>query len=170
MVYGETGVMPLKLDVQCRIIPYWSKLVYPTTNNLSSKLYAVALSYFQHSISNKFIWLENVKNVLISCGFSGFWDMHTPNRNWLIKATKQKLIDLFLNEWKFQTDNNASYYKYRLFKTQFCFEKYLVNVPAKFRKYLVKFRTRNHVLPVKTGRWRRIPREKRLFMSFRYWR
>ena len=90
MVYGETGVMPLKLDVQCRIISYWSKLVYPTTNNLSSKLYAVALSHFQHSISNKFIWLENVKNILISCGFSGFWDMHTfPNRNWLIKATKQ---------------------------------------------------------------------------------
>ena len=48
MVYGETGVMPLKLDVQCRIISYWSKLIYPTSNNLSSKLYAVALSHFKN--------------------------------------------------------------------------------------------------------------------------
>ena len=103
-----------------------------------------------------------VKNILISCGFSGFWDMHTfPNGNWLIKATKQKLVDLFLNDWQCQVENNTSCYNYRLFKTKFCFEKYLVNVPAKFRKYLVKFRTRNHMLPVETGRWRRIPRENR---------
>ena len=40
-------------------------------------------------------------------------------------------------------------------------EKYLVNVPVKFRKCLVKFRTRNHMLPVETGRWKRIPRENR---------
>ena len=162
MVYGETGVMPLKIYVQCHIISYWSKLIYPTTNNLSSKLYAVVLSHFQHSINSQFRWVENVKNILISCGFSGFWDIHTfPNRNWLVKATKQKLVDLFLNDWQSQIENNTSCYNYRLFKTKFCFEKYLVNVPANFRKYLVKFRTRNHMLPVETGRWRRIPRENR---------
>ena len=88
--------------------------------------------------------------------------MHTfPNRNWLIKATKQKLVDLFLNEWQSQIEKNSSCYNYRLFKSRFCFEKYLVNVPAKFRKYLLKFRTRNHMLPVETGRWRRIRREDR---------
>ena len=38
-------------------------------------------------------WLENVKNILILCGFSGFWDMHTfPNRNWFIKATESRFI------------------------------------------------------------------------------
>ena len=139
MVYGETGVMPLKVDVHARIVSYWTKLIYPTTNNLSSKLYAIALSHFRHSIGTKFSWLENVKNILISCGFSGFWDMHTfPNRNWLIKATKQKLVDLFLNEWQSQIENNTSCYNYRLFKTKFCFENYLVTVPTKFRKYLLK--------------------------------
>ena len=61
MVYGETGVMPLKLDVQCLMISYWSKLIYPTTNNLSSKLYAAALSHFKSSRGFKFSWLENVK-------------------------------------------------------------------------------------------------------------
>lgn len=37
IVYGETGVLPLKVDIQCRMISYWSKLVCPVTNNLSTK-------------------------------------------------------------------------------------------------------------------------------------
>ena len=52
-------------------------------------------------------------------------------------------------------------YIYRLFKQKFGFEEYLINAPAKIRKYLIKFRTRNHRLPTETGRWRRIPRENR---------
>ena len=162
MVYGETGVMPLKVDIECRIISYWSKLVYPTTNNLSSKLYAIALSHFKHTVNSRFSWLENVKRILIACGFNGAWDNHTfPNNVWLIKAVKQKLVDLFLNEWQSQIENNSSCYNYRLFKTKFCFESYLVRLPAKCRKYLLKFRTRNHRLPIETGQWRRIQIENR---------
>ena len=112
--------MPLKIDVQCRVISYWSKLIYPTTSNLSSQLYAIVLSHFQHSINTQFTWSENVKNILIPCDFSGFWDMHTfPNRKWLIKATKQKLVDLFLNDRQSEIENNTSCYNYRLFKTNF---------------------------------------------------
>ena len=78
-----------------------------------------------------------------------------PNNVWLIKAVKQKLVDLFLNEWQSQIENN------RLFKTKFCFESYLVRLPAKSRKYLLKFRTRNHRLPIDTAQWRRIRIETR---------
>ena len=46
IVYGETGVLPLKGDIQNRIEAYWSKLVQPETNNLSSKLYWIAKTYF----------------------------------------------------------------------------------------------------------------------------
>ena len=38
-----------------------------------------------------------------------------------------------------------------------------MNVPAKFRKYLIKFRNRNYMLPVETGRWRPIPLQNRKF-------
>ena len=88
--------------------------------------------------------------------------MHVfPNSKWLVKATHQKLTDLFLNEWKSQVDSNSSCYIYRLFKQTFGFEDYLIHAPAKFRKYLIKFRTRNHRLPIEIGRWRRTPRENR---------
>ena len=110
-----------------------------------------------------FKWLENVRNILISCGFSGIWDNQVfPNRNWLIKSSRQKLTDLFLNEWQSQIENNTScYIVYRLFKKNFGFENYLKTTPIKLRKYLIKFRTRNHKLPIETGRWRGISRENR---------
>ena len=92
------------------------------------------------------------------------WDNHVfPNSKWLVKATHQKLTYLFLYEWKSQVDSNLSCYIYRLFKQKFGFEDYLIHAPAKFRKYLIKFRTRNHRLPIEIGRLRRTPRENRKF-------
>ena len=71
IVYGETGVVPLKIDIQCRIISFWSKLVSPISKSLSSKLYTISLARFQNHRIKTFKWLENVRNILISCGFSG---------------------------------------------------------------------------------------------------
>ena len=99
LVYGETGVLPLKIDIQCRIISFWSKLVSPVSNNLSSKLYAISLSHYHNHRNGTFRWLENVRIILISCGFSGIWDSQSfPNRNWLVKSTRKKLTGVFLNE------------------------------------------------------------------------
>ena len=124
-----------------------------------SKLYAVSLSHCHNHRNGTFKWLENVRSILISCGFSGIWDNQSfPNRNWLVKSIRQKLTDLFLNEWKPQVESNSSCYIYRPFKQKFGFEEYLINAPA---KYLIKFRTRNQRLPTENGRWRRIPRENR---------
>lgn len=161
IVYGETGVLPLKVDIQSRIIGFWAKLIYPTTNNISSKLYFIAKTYFDEPNQNTcFKWFEHVRNILISCGYSGFWNSQTfPNKKWLIKSTKQKLTDLYINEWKNECESNTSCYIYRIFKTEFGYENYLSKVPSKFRNFLLNIRTRNHKLPIETGRWRRIPRE-----------
>ena len=70
------------------------KLIYPTTNSLSSKLCAVALLHFKNSRGSKFSWLENVKSILISCGFSGVWDMHTfPNRTCNKTETSKSIFE-----------------------------------------------------------------------------
>ena len=82
IVYGETGTLPLKIDVQSRIVTYWSKLVQPKTENLSSKLYRIAKTCFDNRSSPSFFkWFENIRNIFINCGCSGFWD----NQNFLIK-------------------------------------------------------------------------------------
>ena len=143
-------VLPLKVDIQCRMISYWSKLVCPVTNNLSTKLYFIAKTYIDGLNQNTcFKWFEEVRNILISCGYIGFWDnLNFPNKNWLLKSTKQKLTDLYFNEWNNACNNNTSWYIYKLFKTSFGFENYLTKVPFKLRKYLIQIRTRNHRLPI----------------------
>ena len=69
MIYGELGVAPLYIDVQTRIISFWTKLVdSPIENKLSSKVYRVI--YETHA-SNKVTspWIKFVKNLSYSLGF-----------------------------------------------------------------------------------------------------
>ena len=95
-------------------------------------------------------------------GLVVFWDTHMfPNRNCLIKSTKLKLTDLYLNEWKNEIETNTSCIIYRMFESKFEFEKYLTQTSTILRKFLIRFRSRNHKLPIEVGRWRRIPRENR---------
>ena len=163
IVYGETGVLPLRIEINYRIISYWTKLVSADNNKLCSQLYFIAKSYFDNLHgTNNFSWIEHVRLILTLNGFSGIWDTHQfPNRIWLAKAIKQKLTDLFLNEWKDEVETKPSSYIYRIFKADFEFEYYLTHVPFSLRKYLLKFRTLNHKLPVEKGRWRNIPRTER---------
>ena len=99
IVYGETGVLPLKIDINYRIISYWTKLVSLDENKLCSKMYAIAKSHFDHVNGiNHFKWIEHIRQVLTLNGFSGIWDTHVfSNGLWFAKAVKQKLIDTFLN-------------------------------------------------------------------------
>ena len=55
IVYGETGVLPLKVDIQSRMIGYWSKLVSPVSSSLSTKLYIIAKSYFDDRRYSNFL-------------------------------------------------------------------------------------------------------------------
>ena len=111
IVYGETGVLPLRIEINYRIISYWTKLVSVDDNKLCSQLYFIAKSYFDNARGiNNFSWIEHLCRILTLNGFSGIWDAHQfPNRIWLAKAVKQKLIDIFLNEWKVEVDTRPSF-------------------------------------------------------------
>ena len=52
------GVLPHKVDIQSRMIGYWSKLVSPVSSNVYTELCIIAKSYFDsHRYSNSFTWL-----------------------------------------------------------------------------------------------------------------
>ena len=140
IVYGETGILPLRIEKNYCIISYWTKLVTVDNNKLCSQLYFIAKSYFDNARwLNNFSWIELVRHILTLNGFSGIWDVHQfPNRIWLAKAVKQKLIDISLNEWKAEVETRPSSYIYRIFKTDFEFEHYLTHVPFSLRKIFIK--------------------------------
>ena len=164
IVYGEVGIYPLKIDIQTRIVSYWSKLLLPENlGTLATGIYLATKSHFGFSnINNKsryFKWMYEIKSILNSTGFSGIWNSQDLiNRKWFIKAINQKLRDSFLSEWYQKVDTDLNY---RLFKHRFEFEQYLLMIPEQYRWYFISFRTRNHRLPVETGRWQNIELQER---------
>ena len=130
MVFGETGVYPIYIDIYCRVISFWATLVSGPPAKLSYIVYRIAYSMytFENNSSNKFTWLQTVKDILCGCGFSGIWDNHSfPNKKWLVCAVRQKLKDIFITYWLSQIENSSSEINYRIYKTNFGFEQYLVS-------------------------------------------
>lgn len=151
MVYGEFGVYPLDIDIKTRMISYWIKLIEPNSLKFSSLLY----KFMFHNTSEKSTkWLDHVRNVMINCGFSGFWDAQkVDNPRWLTQSIKQKLKDLYVNEWFSDLENSPSCINYRLYKNTFILENYLLKLPNPMKRNFCLFRTRNHRLPIETGKW-----------------
>ena len=90
-------------------------------------------------------------------------ECYTFKNHW--EWNKKKLNDLFLNTWyaNVENSNNSSFYK--LFKHKFEIEKYLSSPPSSLLYSKIRFRTRNHRLPIEIGNWAKIPVNQRLCNS-----
>lgn len=152
MVYGEFGVFPISVDIQSRMVSYWTKII---SNDSALKFSNLLYKFLYNSnISKTSKWLQYVKGVIINCGFSGIWDAQfIESPKWLVQSIKQKAKDLYINEWYNTINESSSCVNYRLFKEKFNLENYLLKLPLTFRRTLCLFRTRNHRLPIETGKW-----------------
>ena len=158
MIYGELGVTPLEIDIKTRILSYWAKLIENKENGiLSSDIYSITYEMHKRKII-KSCWIDNVKTILNSIGFSGFWiDQSCLNAKWLKSAANQRLKDIFIQQWLTHIDISSHTNTYRIFKQNFQQSNYISKLPDRLCKIMFKFRTRNHRLPVETGRWQGIP-------------
>lgn len=120
IVYGETGVKPLSIDIETRIISYWCKLVNPNDAKLSCIMYNYMLSNYEHSLHIRrgcFKWINYVKTIIIKCGLAYVWNEHTfPNQKWLAAFVRQSLSDLFLYDWYSKLDTSSKCKNYRLYR------------------------------------------------------
>lgn len=152
MIYGEFGIFPLRIEIQSRMISFWTKLLNYHNNKLSSVMYMILLSLNRQEIKNA--WILEVKNILVQCGMSGFWDLQVVNNpKWLKEAVKLKLKDIFINSWFNTMEASRSGANYCLFKENFESESYLRKLDFNQARSLLAFRTRNHKLPVEITRW-----------------
>lgn len=111
----------------------------------------------------KSAYMENVKSILESCGFSGIWQSQTIiNQRWLSLAISQKLKDQYLQNWSSVVGMASSGTNYRLFKDNFEHSQYIKLLSTKNCKTLMRFRTRNTKLPVEVGRWHSVPLNERI--------
>ncbi|MEW8547526.1 MAG: reverse transcriptase family protein, partial [Candidatus Thiodiazotropha sp.] len=164
MIYGELGITPIILDIKSRIISFWTKLtaVNDETKTLSSLMYDLVYQMHKNSLCRS-NYLDTVKHIIDSCGFSGIWQTQNPvNPKWFKLAIKQKINDQFLQQWSGFLDNASSGTNYRLFKDNPKQSNYISALSSYYCKIFIAFRTRNHKLPVETGRWASISLKDRI--------
>ncbi|MEW8542876.1 MAG: reverse transcriptase family protein [Candidatus Thiodiazotropha sp.] len=164
MIYGELGIMPISIDIKSKIINFWAKISSTSEQptRLSFLMYSVLYNMHKNNIC-KSQYIENVKSILDSCGFSGIWQsQNVINPKWLSLAILQRLKDQYLQNWFSIVDKSSSAINYRLFKDSYGFSKYLNLLSNKNCKILMRFRTRNTKFPVEVGRWHSIPLNERI--------
>ena len=126
----------------------------------------VSIVQFMHYIKKNKInsqWINSVSNILCMHGFSDVWYQQSfANSVWLQKAIKQKLTDVYIQKWISQIKVTSESNCYKIFKTYFGQSKYISTLPRSQCKSLIRFRTRNHKLPVEVGRWKSVPLNERL--------
>lgn len=156
MVYGETGMYPISLDIQARVISFWTKLLEDNDNRakkLSSFMYDIVYSLNEQN-KCKSKWLENVKELIQKNGYGNIWlRQQEINKKWFILSFKQKIRDQYLQTWESLLDKSTSSINYRIFKNRFEINNYFTHLSNYHVRILTAFRTRNHRLPIEVGRW-----------------
>jgi len=149
-VYGELGRYPLFINRYVRIIKYWGKVI-SSENCLITTLYTNLKEKAEQGIQN---WAYNIKSLLDNYGFSYIWqNPYSVNLKHFHKTFKQRVVDVFTQQWQNELDNSRSLLLYRSFKATFGFEEYINDIPAKLRIPLTKLRLSSHCLHIETGRY-----------------
>ena len=159
MVYGELGAMPLQLKIKSRVLNFQYRIVSGKKDKICYKLYQ--LMHYLH-VNDIFHsdWVKTVHDTLNILGLSDIWLSHDTfySQTAFKNKVKTRIADQFKQAWKSNIDESEKCLNYRLYKKDFCFEKYLNILPLPLSKYFCKFRCLSHKLPIEKGRFLNIER------------
>jgi hypothetical protein len=145
LVYGELGRYPLYINSTIRCIKYWLKLLKLDTSRLPKQAYNMLKALDERG---KQCWVTNVKNTLFSLGFGFAWLYQSVGcEKAFILEVKQRMIDIYKQEWHNSISSKDMFNNYKLFKQELTVEPYLDFLDERrFRDGLVKLRL--GVLPI----------------------
>ena len=72
MVYRELGETPLHIDIKCKMVLFWARLITSKENTLSQMIYSLLYKLYERDLFHSG-WISSVINILDSAGFSGIW-------------------------------------------------------------------------------------------------
>ena len=129
MIQGELGMYPLQTKVKNQMISYWTKLITGEHARYICQMYNLLL------LLDCSKWLGAIQATLDNAGLSYVWSIQGQGINslWLKRTIKQNVKDQFVQEWQNSVFNSSKCSNYRIFKTEFKFENYLVDLPTKLR-------------------------------------
>ena len=122
-MYGETGRVPLYINLAISSINYWLKLLKKPDSCLSKQAYLMMVKNCEQGKEN---WVTKIKSILCGHGFGIVWLFKgvTTEANFL-KEIKSRLIDVFLQTWNTKMITNDNYKFYFSYKSFFTPEYYL---------------------------------------------
>jgi len=161
MAFGELGKHSIFKNIEMRMLLFWIRIVTSKTSKLSHIVYDIMKSLFDLDIYRS-PWIVKIKNSIDKLGLSYLWDtIGSKDAKWLELIIKQRLDDVYSQNWHYEVNHNSHCLNYRIFKQTCTFEKCLIKLPFKYRVILCKFRCGNHRLPIVSGRYSNVDRSQR---------
>eukprot|EP00916_Digyalum_oweni_P018122 GHVL01030444.1.p1 GENE.GHVL01030444.1~~GHVL01030444.1.p1 ORF type:complete len:236 (+),score=13.61 GHVL01030444.1:277-984(+) len=164
MIFGELGRYPLDVNMKCRMLCYWYKLISPIhKNKFSSIVYCFTYKLYINKMieSNYLCFIEKTLNEI---GLSGLWTFQENvqySSAWFKRKVKRSLYDQYIHKWFTEIGTKNMFWNYRMFKDIFACEDLVTHLPYQQCVSMMKFRTLNNNLPVQKERYLNIPRSER---------
>jgi hypothetical protein len=145
LVYGETGRYPLYINSAMRCIRYWLKLQTFQSTRLPRQAYVMLKNLDERG---KKCWVTFIRTTFFSLGFGYVWlQQSVGNERLFLAKLKQRMCDIFVQEWDSSVNTKAIFQRYQQFKNAFGYEYYFEFLNVKcFRDCFIKLRL--GVLPI----------------------
>ena len=126
MVYGELGRFPLFVASYVRCVKYWFSLLQMEHTRLPNQAYRMLISLDENG---KNCWVTGIREVLCKTGFYFVWlQQGVGDVKSFLCVFKQRLLDMFTQEWTADIRDKERYVTYRCFKKLFEAERYLSDI------------------------------------------
>ena len=152
MAYGETGQTKLENIITSRMVAFWHNLRVGKEGKISSILLKFLKSQFDsNSFQSK--WCQKINNTLNQLGLSYIWNYEGVHMSQLKTYMKEKLMDLFIQNWYADIETNSLCGNYKFFKLNFERERYISLLDTDLKFIFAKFRCGAHNLPIADKRF-----------------
>ena len=117
MIYDELGRYPIEITNKSRTIAYWSRIISSKQSKLSNLIYHKPFN--TQRCQSK--WVNNIKNILNSCGRPDIWETPPINTN-IVALIKRNLFEKYHQEWHSKLEISSKGKNDQLFKDSLIFK------------------------------------------------
>ena len=159
MIYGELARYPLYINSYCACMRYWFKLLQMDASRLPNKAYQMLQNMDSVGVH---CWVSKIREILCLTGFNIVWlQQGVGDVKAFLRIFKQRLVDMFIQEWSGTIRDRDRYDVYRTFKTVFEKEKYISDMDSFYFRVAIS-QVRLNALPLNNNihRYSTIPLKK----------
>jgi hypothetical protein len=120
MIYGELGRLPLKYNIEIRMINYWYKLISGNKRKISYNMYRLLYKLDGAEVFHS-DWILKIKQILVNCDlYDEFWNnqecqgLYSEVSCEMFKSkTKKNLKEWYEKSWRNDLQNSSKCSLYR---------------------------------------------------------